>query len=217
MTTGLIMDTGFMVRKTKEEAAATREMLLDAAEDMFIEHGVARTSLEQIARHAGMTRGAVYWHFRNKADLFNAMLERVRLPFQGLVEELDDPELARKPLEAIRLACINGFRRLEQPRYQRVHTILIHRCETFDGIDPIHMQNEMAQEACGALADYFRCAASYQQLREGLAPEMAADIMNAMLSGLFHHWLRNHETFSIYQEGSRLVETQIKLMQPCGT
>ena len=204
-----------MVRKTKEEAAATREMLLDAAEDMFIEHGVARTSLEQIARHAGMTRGAVYWHFRNKVDLFNAMLERVRLPFQGLVEELDDPELAKKPLEAIRLACINGFKRLEQPRYRRVHTILIHRCETFADIDPISMQNEMANEACGALVDYFRCAANYQQLREGLAPEIAADIMNAMLSGLFHHWLRNHESFSIYREGSRLIETQLTLMQPC--
>ena len=203
-----------MVRKTKEEAAATREMLLDAAEDMFIEHGVARTSLEQIARHAGMTRGAVYWHFKNKADLFNAMLERVRLPFQGLIEELDDPGLAKKPLEAIRLACINGFKRLEQPRYRRVLTILIHHCETFGDIDPISMQNEMASEACGALVDYFRCAANYQQLREGLAPEMAADIMNAMLSGLFHHWLRNHESFSIYQQGSRLMETQLKLMQP---
>lgn len=207
-----------MVRKTKEEAAATRELLLDAAEDMFLEHGVARTSLEQIARHAGMTRGAVYWHFMNKGDLFNAMLERVRLPFQGLVEELDDPELTRKkPLEAIRLACINGFRRLEQPRYRRVHTILIHRCETFGDIDPIRMQNEMADEACSTLVDYFRCAARYHQLREDLAPDRAADIMNALLSGLFHHWLRNHVSFSIYQEGSRLVETQLALMQPVNT
>jgi len=48
-----------MARRTKAEAAATREALIDAAEEMFMEHGVARTSLEQIARHAGMTRGAV--------------------------------------------------------------------------------------------------------------------------------------------------------------
>ena len=73
-----------MARKTKAEAAATREALLDAAEEVFLEKGVARTSLEQIARHAGMTRGAVYWHFKNKADLFQAMLGRVRMPFQEL-------------------------------------------------------------------------------------------------------------------------------------
>jgi len=202
-----------MARKTKEEAAATREALLDAAEEMFIQHGVARTSLEQIARQAGMTRGAVYWHFKNKADLFIAMLERVRMPFQGLVEELDAPGLEGKPLEAIRLACISGFKRLEQPRYRRVHSILVHHCETFSDIDPIAMQNEMADETCGALIDYFRCADSYRQLRQDLSPKMAADMMYAMLSGLFHHWLRNHETFSIFQEGSRLVAAQLQLMQ----
>lgn len=202
-----------MARKTKEEAAATREALLDAAEEMFIQYGVARASLEQIARQAGMTRGAVYWHFKNKADLFLAMLERVRMPFQGLVEELDAPGLEDKPLEAIRLACISGFKRLEQPRYRRVHSILVHHCETFNDIDPIAMQNEMANEACGALVDYFHCAARHQQLREDISPEMAANMMNAMLSGLFHHWLRNHETFSIFQEGSRLVAAQLQLMK----
>ncbi|MFC3291257.1 TetR family transcriptional regulator [Modicisalibacter luteus] len=41
---------------------------------------MARTSHEQIAGHAGMTRGAVYWHFKNKADLFHALLDRVRMP-----------------------------------------------------------------------------------------------------------------------------------------
>jgi TetR/AcrR family acrAB operon transcriptional repressor len=79
-----------MARRTKAEAAATREALIDAAEEMFMAHGVARTTLEQIARHAGMTRGAVYWHFKNKADLFRAMLERVRMPFDELVQEIDD-------------------------------------------------------------------------------------------------------------------------------
>ncbi|OBX33695.1 HTH-type transcriptional repressor BepR [Halomonas elongata] len=76
-----------MARRTKAEAEATREALLDAAEEVFFEKGVACTSLEQIARHAGMTRGAVYWHFRNKADLFRAMLDRVRMPFEELVAE----------------------------------------------------------------------------------------------------------------------------------
>lgn len=202
-----------MARKTKEEAAATREALLDAAEEMFIQHGVARTSLELIARQAGVTRGAVYWHFKNKADLFIAMLERVRMPFQELVEELDAPGIEGKPLEAIGLACISGLKRLEQPRYLRVHSILVHHCETFSDIDPIAMQNEMADEACGALIDYFCCAAKHQHLREDLSPEMATDMMHAMLSGLFHHWLCNHETFSIFHEGSRLITAQLQLMK----
>lgn len=202
-----------MARKTKAEAAATREALLDAAEAMFIQHGVARTSLEQIARHAGMTRGAVYWHFKNKADLFQAMLQRVRLPFQDLIKELDDPELAHKPLEAIRLACNRGFERLERPRYRRVHAILIHHCETFGDIDPLAMQNEMAEESCGALSDYFHCAARLGHLRNDIPPELAARLLQSMLGGLFHDWLRNHERFSIVQEGAHLVQAQLALMR----
>lgn len=205
-----------MARKTKAEAAATREALLDAAEEVFLDKGVARTSLEQIARHAGMTRGAVYWHFRNKADLFQAMLNRVRMPFQELVEEIGDPGLAEAPLEAIRLACLSGFERLERPRYRRVHAILIHHCEVFGDIDPLAMQNEMAEESCGALRDYLQCAARLGQLRTDLSPELAAQLLQSMLGGLFHDWLRNHEQFSIVEQGMVLVETQLRLFRPQG-
>ncbi|QTF93888.1 TetR family transcriptional regulator [Halomonas sp. BM-2019] len=203
-----------MARKTKAEAAATREALLDAAEEVFLEKGVARTSLEQIARHAGMTRGAVYWHFKNKADLFQSMLNRVRMPFQELVEEIGDPGLAEAPLEAIRLACRSGFERLERPRYRRVHAILIHHCEVFGDIDPLAMQNEMAEESCGALRDYLESAARLGQLREDLPPGLAAKLLQSMLGGLFHDWLRNHEQFSIVEQGMLLVETQLRLFAP---
>ncbi|HSH57909.1 MAG TPA: TetR family transcriptional regulator [Halomonas sp.] len=201
-----------MARRTKAEAAATREALLDAAEEAFLEKGVARTSLEQIARHAGMTRGAVYWHFKNKADLFQAMLGRVRMPFEELIEEIAEPSLMERPLEAIRLAIQNGFERLEQPRYRRVHAILVHHCEVFGDIDPLAMQNEMANEAREALTDHFTCAARLGQLREDLSPDIAAELILALLGGLFHDWLRNHERFSIVTKGSELVTLQLELM-----
>jgi TetR/AcrR family acrAB operon transcriptional repressor len=54
-----------MARKTKEEAQETRNAILDAAELVFQEHGVSHTSLAEIAAAAGVTRGAVYWHFAN--------------------------------------------------------------------------------------------------------------------------------------------------------
>ncbi|TFH86448.1 TetR family transcriptional regulator [Billgrantia azerbaijanica] len=201
-----------MARRTKAEAAATREALLDAAEAVFFEKGVARASLEQIARQAGMTRGAVYWHFRNKADLFRALLARVRLPFQELVDEIDAPGLDAMPLEAVRLACQRGFARLERPEYRRVYAILIHRCEFFSDIDPITMQNEMAEESLGALVDYFTDAAARGQLRDDVAPDMAAGLLQSCLGGLFHDWLRSPEAFSIEARGMPMVETLLKLV-----
>ena len=72
-----------MARRTKADAQATRSSLLDAAEQLFQARGVSRTSLNDIALAAGTTRGAIYWHFKDKADLFNAMMERVTLPLEA--------------------------------------------------------------------------------------------------------------------------------------
>ncbi|WP_346797329.1 TetR family transcriptional regulator [Halomonas sp. Bachu 37] len=202
-----------MARRTKAEAAATREALLDAAEDMFMEHGVARTSLEQIARHAGMTRGAVYWHFKNKSDIFRAMLERVRMPFQDLVDEIEALEQDVSSLEAIRLACLNGFSRFEQPRYRRVHSILIHRCEFFSDIDPIAMQREIADECRDSLQERFAEAFEQQQLHQDISVQVATDLLQTMLGGLFHEWLRDPERFSIRERGETLINHLLALLQ----
>ncbi len=54
------------MRKTKEEAQQTRSNLLNAALNVFYERGVSKVSLDEIAKTAGVTRGALYWHFKNK-------------------------------------------------------------------------------------------------------------------------------------------------------
>ena len=77
-----------MVRRTKAEAEQTRHKLLDAAEQLFLQRGVSRTSLNDIAQAAGTTRGAIYWHFKDKADLFNAMMQRVTLPMEEALQHL---------------------------------------------------------------------------------------------------------------------------------
>ena len=67
----------FMARKTKEESEKTRRNLLDAAFDVFTRKGFMRATLDDIARVAGVTRGAVYWHFKDKTDLFIALSEKI--------------------------------------------------------------------------------------------------------------------------------------------
>lgn len=53
-------------------------------------HGVTQTTLDEIADAAGMTRGAIYGHFRNKEAVFNAIFERFALPLEPFgVPDLD--------------------------------------------------------------------------------------------------------------------------------
>ncbi len=201
-----------MARKTKAEAAATREALLDAAEEVFFAKGVARTSLEQIARHADLTRGAVYWHFKNKGDLFMALVERVRMPFQSLMEEVSKADEDISPMEAIRLACHAGLVRLEQPSHQRILSILLHRCEFFSDINPLEMQDAIGEECYSEMLHVFKEAEQQKLLREDLTPEVATRMMQSMLGGLFHDWLRTPEAFSIRQRGGELIDTLIRIM-----
>ena len=74
-----------MARSTKEEALETRSRILDAAEEVFFTRGLAQSSLADVAVAADVTRGAIYWHFKNKSDLFEAMCERVRLPMETMM------------------------------------------------------------------------------------------------------------------------------------
>ncbi len=63
-----------MVRKCKEDAEKTRQAILESALDVFSDKGYAKATFDEIAARAGFTKGAVYWYFRNKADLVAALI-----------------------------------------------------------------------------------------------------------------------------------------------
>lgn len=62
-----------MARKTKEESQKTRDGILDAAERVFLEKGVGTTAMADLADAAGVSRGAVYGHYKNKIEVCLAM------------------------------------------------------------------------------------------------------------------------------------------------
>ena len=118
-----------MVRRTKEEALETRSRILDAAERVFHEKGVAHAGLEDIASAAKVTRGAIYWHFRDKAELFDAMMQRVVLPAEEMLERAGAGS-AEGPLELLRRATLEVLlRTARDPRMQRVFEIAYQKCE----------------------------------------------------------------------------------------
>jgi len=73
-----------MPRRTKEEAEQTRLLLLETALSLFAQRGISRTSLKDVAAEAGLTHGALYWHFKNKADLTVALHAECRFPIDDL-------------------------------------------------------------------------------------------------------------------------------------
>lgn len=196
-----------MPKRTKAEAEATREALLDAAEIIFLERGVSKTSLEQIARQAGMTRGAVYWHFKNKSDLFHAMLERVKMPLRQLLDDVEDAERPHAPLESLRLASLHALERLQRPRSRRVHTILFHRCESSSDIDMLDLQDRLAQNCYDTMVERFQEARRTGTLIESIEPEIACRMLMSMFGGLMHDWLLDPKRYDIGDVGPSMINT----------
>jgi TetR/AcrR family acrAB operon transcriptional repressor len=92
-----------MPRRTKEEAEQTRQLLLDTALTLFAQRGISGTSLKDVASMAGLTHGALYWHFKNRTDLVAALYEESRFPLDDLF--LDQLQSARQDA----LDSLGGF------------------------------------------------------------------------------------------------------------
>ncbi|GAE30259.1 TetR/AcrR family transcriptional regulator [Halalkalibacter hemicellulosilyticus] len=74
------------MKKTKAEAEATIESLINTARKQFTAQGYYKTSLEELVKEAGVTRGALYHHFTNKKNLFLTVFERIQSEMAKKVE-----------------------------------------------------------------------------------------------------------------------------------
>ena len=92
-----------------ELRGTARERVLEAAADEFVERGYTGASLQAIAKRAGLTRGAIYWNFENKQDLFLALLgERIDKPARALMQLTE----TAPPDQATAAAVSEGLARL---------------------------------------------------------------------------------------------------------
>lgn len=197
-----------MVRKTKEEARETRHAILDAAERIFQQHGVSRTSLAQIAGAAGLTRGAIYWHFKNKAALFDAMIERV---FDPLEEKLAEvlAQQAEDPLRMLRDLAVYFIERVAaEPRYLRVLEISWHKCE-YVGEMATSRDNhlECGNRYLSINEEAMRLAIQRGYLSPKVEPRRAAVGVMAVIDGLVVNWTLDHKLFPLAEYGTVAIDT----------
>jgi AcrR family transcriptional regulator len=174
-----------MARRTKEEAEQTRSAILDAAEQVFFMRGVVRTSLQEVAAAAGVTRGAVYWHFRNKIELVQAMAERVILPQEHLLQQLEESDSVT-PLDDLHRSCREGLRQMIHDHHRRrVFTILTQRCEYVEEMsDFIKTRSEMRERILGRFTRLFERAHKLNQLNPAWPLRMAAMTLHGLMFGL---------------------------------
>ena len=200
-----------MARRTKEEAQETRARILDAAERIFYEKGVSGASLEDIAAAAEVTRGAIYWHFKDKAEVFDAMMQRVVLPVEEMHERADCCADA-DPLELLRRATVDVLMRTaKDPRMQRVFEIAYHRCEYVGDASGVRDRHVASQQDClKTIEAGFKACVASGQLPESVNPRIAAVGALSLVSGLIANWVLDPKSFSLERHAETLVDTYFR-------
>ena len=119
-----------MARRTKQEAEATRENILDAALDIIYEKGYARSTFVDIANRIKLTKGAIYWHFKNKPEMFLALAGELEQQIEARMKPVMDNtrtlvDLKRALYEMILLVA-------REKKFRKYYTTVFYRMEWTD-------------------------------------------------------------------------------------
>lgn len=183
------------MRRTKAEAEQTREAILAGAIEVFLERGVSRATFDEIARTAGVTRGAIYWHFKDKLEIFLALERRANLPNEEFSERLRARLAADTKLDPLVELAATIHAGLEafasNPERYRILTILWLRCEYIGDMLPAL---EGQQRANALLRELFEAVIGMAESRGDVAPEwppdLAARALLLLINGAVEDWLR---------------------------
>jgi TetR/AcrR family acrAB operon transcriptional repressor len=154
-----------------------------------------------------LTRGAVYWHFKDKADLFRAMCDRATLPLETQFEHAS-ADIAADPLGVLRELSIGALRALaEDPRAQNVFEIVFHKSELVDELAGLATSHR--QERCACLAqieDIVRGAAAAGQLPDDIDAALATQGLHALMVGIMHEWVLDPSAYDLGKAAPGLID-----------
>lgn len=176
--------------KENRRGRVTRARLIESARSLFVSSGVNSVGLEQIARHAGVTRGAVYWHFANKIDLLQVMLRELGWRLRDLLDLATVTIVDGDPLQRLEAELLWLARAVEADPVLREGLVVIHsRCIYVGELAALSSQVQR-----GVALYRLRIERAYQDasrcgiLQDGIDPQRAAEDSYCFLSS----WLSSY-------------------------
>ena len=190
-----------MARKTKQEAQETRQHILDVALRLFSQQGVSSTSLGEIAKAAGVTRGAIYWHFKDKSDLFSEIWELSESNI-GELELEYQAKFPGDPLSVLREILIHVLEStVTEERRRLLMEIIFHKCEFVGEMAVVQQaQRNLCLESYDRIEQTLKHCIEAKMLPADLMTRRAAIIMRGYISGLMENWLFAPQSFDLKKE-----------------
>lgn len=207
-----------MARKTKQQALVTRQHILDVALRLFSQQGVSSTSLVEIAKAAGVTRGAIYWHFKNKSDLFSEIWELSESNI-GELEIEYQAKFPDDPLSVLREILVYLLEAtVTEERRRLLMEIIFHKCEFVGEMVVVQQaQRSICLESYDRIEQTLMHCINSQMLPENLNTRRAAILMRSYISGIMENWLFAPQSFDLKKEARDYVAILLEMYQFCPT
>jgi TetR/AcrR family acrAB operon transcriptional repressor len=198
------------MKRTKEEAAITRENLLQAGLAVFGRKGFEAATLEDVAREAGVTRGAIYWHFGSKTELFNALMEKYSSRGSDILQRAATEggnfnDILRRVFTWMLLAVETDS------ELRSMMEISLFKTGYISGSEDWHVrQVENSRALVDAVAGAMKQGIEAGELRRDLDPIVAARAFLAYQNGIIYLWLSDPSSFTLGVYADQLADIYLK-------
>lgn len=196
------------MRRTREQAAVTRRTILQVAEELFGRHDYEKVSLHEIAVTAGVTPGAIQWHFQSKAGLMLALFNEISRPMHDLAEHLS-AGLLDDPLEALAKTMERVFLNLQRNHRDR-RILASYLSMMADNPETLVNEKDAShQQFYALLYEVFTAAEAKNLLQPPWTTDTAANTMYLTIDGVMKNWLFDEGTLNLLRvsDGVTLCRT----------
>lgn len=194
------------MRRTKEDAAQTKQTILNAALAIFSRKGFQATTLNDIAQEAGTTRGAIYHHFENKAGLYKALIIDASAQGNEALQTAVSQggtfqEISRRIFEV----SLNLL--AENERFRQVSALSLYRTGISEELaDVEQMRLEQAKSMVEGIAALMQTGIEQGEIRDDIDAETIARAFLSFQNGVAWLWLAGGEHFSIQQAAPAMAD-----------
>ena len=198
------------MKRTKEEAAITRENLLQAGLAVFGRKGFEAATLEDVAREAGVTRGAIYWHFGSKTELFNALMEKYSSKGSDILQRAaaeggNFKDILRRVFTCMLLAVETDLELRSMMEISLFKTGYISGSEDWR-VRQVENSRALVDTVAGAMKQGIEAG----ELRRDLDPIVAARAFLAYQNGIIYLWLSDPSSFTLGAYADQLADIYLK-------
>ena len=196
------------MRKTKAETLKTRSNILKSAMKVFLKKGYSEASLKEIAKTAGYTRGALYWHFEDKREILEVLVSKYHDRFLYKQDEILCSAL--DPIQKIReIININFLALYRDKEFRDFIELTWFKTEIDQHAGLLQGKVAITKIFNDSITELFKDASQECLIKEEIDPEIAALTITSLINGIYRGFFVIPAKLKAEEVGMSLIDNYL--------